>query len=396
MDKLEAIAHVKKLAIDVPAFQVYEARAITLINNPAQLKQGRFGICGMTNMVRSLLMLDDLTRFAALLDAIFRDQPFNGIKAPDGKLLEGRLRQWDQKVDHRTVVKPDAVPDKQFQLDFILARSLGKLLKVRSPLIYQNQLSISTWIDANFRTKPDSDEIHLLDLDGAHAATLDNCVVSEKLAYDLRMNDWRAWLVCGFHIQPEHATITRVQAGHKWNLTLAATSIPDRRQRVLHVEVTGSGSLEVSYDSYGEFGAYQKDGDLGLDPVGMLFLMTDVLGARTCSFWPVTIFVDDTVNRINTELANPGAFVYGFIDSTKNWTSAAANAHAFQTPPTRREAYHGMPPTIGTHIVMITGQLTVVGDDVLIPVWTWGNSYTARIPKQYLSGYLVGYSLGHF
>jgi hypothetical protein len=55
-----------------------------------------------------------------------------------------------------------------------------------------------------------------------------------------------------------------------------------------------------------------------------------------------------------------------------------------------------MPPTIGTHIVVITNPLTLRSNDVDVPVWTWGASFTVPIPTQYLSGYIVGYSLGHF
>ncbi|MGI5239537.1 hypothetical protein [Dactylosporangium sp. CA-139066] len=395
MDRNQAIAHADRLASSSTDFaDYYHERAVELLNDPDDLMQGAFGVCAMTSMVWSLLHQADLTKFVALLDAVFADAPFNGIQAPPGKLLEGRQKQFDRKKDHRSVVGGN-LPDSDYELDFILARSLGKLLKIKSPLIYSAALDESSWMVANFKAREGTSVAVICELSPAYAAELNAGTISDRLAHELRMNDLVAQMYWGFAIHTAGATVTTVTPGSHWTLLLAGNTIPDRKTRTLTIKATSGGALQVTYDPFGEPGSYQRDGDLGVGPTGMSWLMLDVLGAKSCRFEHSFLDGLDAIKTVNAEFDQPHPFVYAFVDSSVNWQAAKrGEATPFDVAPTPHARYIAKPPVTGTHIVVVTGKITESPTHVRVPCWTWGVRFTADIPKGYLTAYIRGYAHG--
>lgn len=390
MDKAEAKAFVHDLATKAANFTQFEGRTVTLIDRPDELYQGSFGICGMSSMVRTLLRQRDLGRFAELLDAIFRDQSFNGIAVGPGELLDGRLKQWQEKEDHRTA-KGGNVPQAQHKIDFVLARSLGKLLKLKAPKIYEVQLMASEEMVRLYRTRPDSSELTVFTLDAELADDFDKAD-SDPLALEvLRYAEWRVLSLCGFGLPKGGTTIEQDKPGSSW-WVVVQDGASTRRIKVTR----DGGQLVGTFDAYAATGAYQKQGDLGLDDVGIETLMRRVLGAASCSFTEAERDPLAAISTVNAEFRGSTPFVYAFVNGTPGW-SFAKNVDpvaAFVKAADPAVKYFGKPKPIGRHLVVIDGEIQDAGSDVLVPTWTWGKSFTARIPKANLAGYLAGYSHG--
>lgn len=138
----------------------YMARAKELITNPALLNQDQFGICGMAASTYILLVYDPL-RFVDLLCSIFNNEEFEGIpvgiKDPvtqTGDLLEHRIEQYQRKLAQ----KPDL--DPKSKLDFLVCRSLGKLLKKTDKQTYTETKDFSKKFAPSLKLdKKDEDKI---------------------------------------------------------------------------------------------------------------------------------------------------------------------------------------------------------------------------------------------
>ncbi|GAA2385351.1 hypothetical protein [Dactylosporangium salmoneum] len=403
MNLTEAKGHVTKLAAEVPAFEDYAPRALALLDQPDAMQQSSFGVCGMAAVVRSLLAADDKARFAELLDAVFRSRPFNTIAVvPEGKLLTGRVKQWDRKVSHERLLGLDP-PNPLYALDFILSRALGKLLKERSLPAYELQLMTSEDISANYRTRPDAAPVHLFDLPLQFAAELDTQTIGDLLAFHLRIKDWRSAYLCAFSIDPTSAKVEVVELGRKWHIKLA----DDAKRRLLVTRA--ADHLDVSYDAYHEAFSesvvyqaavnsaviYQKDGDLALDPTGLATIMTSVVGAASCTYTALTGSVDVAVGVINAQFDRERPFVYGFVNGVDGWLDGTeAKPDAFAPAPAAPTRLWGHRTPVGAHILAITGKITKNPTHYLVPAWTWGHAYVAAIPHAHLAGYLAGCTHG--
>jgi hypothetical protein len=421
MDKPTAKAYLVNLATTSTEFAQYRDRAIDLIDKPDEVQQSMFGVCGMSAMVRTLLEQADLTKFVSLVAAIFEDKPFNGITAPAGRLYAGRIRQWKTKVQHRTALNADVWP-ALYAFDFILARALGKLLKVRAPEIYDIQLMTSTDISRNYQTKPGANPNDLFELELGYTNELDTTTISKDLAYWLKIVSWRSQYLGGFPIEPAGASVQVVTPGKEWVITL----VPNTRK--LNV-TAGATALKVTYEAYAESpeasnavfqsavdgsAIYQKDGDLALDPTGVEWLTTKVLGVQSHQY--TTVRATPTgpaaaVARINSTFDGTRPYAYAFVNGTDaGWVPAAtavamAKHHGTLLPATLANFTVPAPPPrrifgreapVGEHILAITGKITEDANDYLVPVWTWGMRFVARIPKANLAGYLPGCAHGQF
>jgi len=135
----------------------YLPRAKKLIEDPSLVNQDEFGICGMAASTHILLAYDPL-RFVELLRAVFNNEEFEGIAVADsskkaGDLLEHRLEQYWRKAyrlprDQALTTGQVLDLEKRYQeakgidraedrkLDFLVCRSLGKLLKKTNVPLY--------------------------------------------------------------------------------------------------------------------------------------------------------------------------------------------------------------------------------------------------------------------
>jgi hypothetical protein len=395
MDRAQAIREVRTLPASAADFKDFAERAEQLLEDPDRLIQGPFGICAMTSTVRTLLLQDDLDEFVNLVKVIFQGGTFNGIPAPSGTLLTRRRKQFAAKKTHRTRFPRANQANPDLELDFILARSIGKLFKIKSPLAYDSALQESGWMVANFAADPDDSEVTLFELDLKYINELNNADLSGDLGKALADNDFRAWFHWGFEINPTRATISVVARNTHWVLKLAADSMPDYRERTLEVSVE-SGKLVVTYDLYGDYGAFQKQGDLGVGLTGMMFLMKDVIAATSYSFDFNVSEPLKVIDKVNTQFASGvSAYVYAFVHGTPSWSEAkAGTADAFANPPRPYRPYVGKPPVTGTHIVVVTAPITDAGTYVVVPTWSWGKRFDARIPKDHLTRYIGAYAYG--
>ncbi|MDY0163527.1 hypothetical protein [Desulfobotulus sp.] len=160
-----AVKAIEKLS-DLKLFNDYAARAICLIADPVSLDQDQFGVCGQASVIFVLLSFQP-QRFTALLRAIFNNEVFVGgiskIKAPVkiqpgqaeyktimksvaeaplssesettdiNALLAGRMKQYTKKAAENPKIKPHT------KLDFIISRTLAKMLKIINPGLYEDQ-----------------------------------------------------------------------------------------------------------------------------------------------------------------------------------------------------------------------------------------------------------------
>ncbi|WP_437720749.1 hypothetical protein [Sorangium sp. So ce861] len=152
MDKTQAKDALKGIG---GGFSKFSARAAELIDDPDQINQDQFGVCGATSIVYAMLRYD-LARFIDLLKGIFDKTNFNGLrtrvdlgsapdlsqavvtKIDDFDILPGRIKQYKKKPSKS---------DVKFELDFIVSRALGKFFKELYPELYAAQKVFSTQLN---------------------------------------------------------------------------------------------------------------------------------------------------------------------------------------------------------------------------------------------------------
>jgi hypothetical protein len=302
---------IKRLNEIGPLGTQYKARAKELINDPVLVDQDRFGICGMAASTHILLTYDPL-RFVDLLCSIFNNEDFEGIpigiKNPysrTGELLQRRLEQYERKVDSREA-SGERLPDPKVKLDFIVCRSLGKLLKK---------------LDAPLFT-----------------ATKD---FSKKFAPSLGLK-------------------------------------PEQRDQVL------------------------KMGDLALTGEAVEFILREIVQVPSL----------ESHNKAKVELLGGPAITH----IVNQWFNDHAGREPLIVAAVNRGTYNdnddapfrwlvgGDPPRIAfpprrrpedqdyDHWVIITGKITTratsAGNEYVIPVWTWGRHFTARLHKDFTKGHI--------
>ena len=381
MEIAEAKRAVSELGAAQPSFIGPDVvRANTLIDNPDAFNQGFYGTCGMAAVVRSFLQ-HDRARFVQLLRAVYEGTDFNGIATGPGVLLKGRLKQRDAKA-----AQPMEVPYAPlFDLDFVLARSLGKLLKIRAPQMYEAQTLFSEEIARLFNVKEPF--LDAFTLDAEHIATLNAGKLDDDLGFDLKMKGWRLGEVAGFTVDLDTASIETKAPGDHWVLRFRAAG----GNRVLRVLRTAAGPLQVAVDVRGSESAFRDQGDLGLDSDGLKTLLLDVAGAPTATVTRIAPSAPQAaVDVVNAELAGPKPYVYALIRSFDDWTRAnwQPSQRTFPNPPTPPAPIWGREEPEGEHIVAINGAIRRETDFYVVPVWTWKTAFEVRIPPAHLAGYL--------
>ncbi len=175
-DKQKSLA--KKRVDEIgPAGKPYKERAKALIGNPALVDQDQFGICGMAACTHLMLAYDPL-RFADLLQAVFNNEEFEGINlgmkgGVPASLLEHRLEQYARKMEANPLavgkfdtaalqkkedeyaLKGKGVRSQDTKLDFLVARSLGKLLKKVEKPLYDGAKDLSKKFAPKMGIAPD-------------------------------------------------------------------------------------------------------------------------------------------------------------------------------------------------------------------------------------------------
>lgn len=381
MDIAEAKQAVTDLRTAQPSFTGPDvARANRLIDHPDDLNQYFWGTCGMAAAVRSFLLYDR-ARFVELLRAVYAGSAFNGIATGPGALLAGRVNQRDAKA-----AQPMGAPyEPLFDLDFVLTRSLGKLLKIRSPKMYEAQTLFSEQIARLFNVKEPF--LDAFTLGPEHIATLNAGKVDADLAFELKIKGWRLGQVAGFTVDLPTTSIETVIPGDRWVLRFDAGG----RERVLRVLRTAAGPLQVAVDVRGSETAFRDQGDLGLDADGIKALMLNVVGAPTATITRMApASPKAAVDAVNAQLSGPKPYVYALIRSFDDWTKANFDAaeRTFAKPPTAPAPIWGRAEPEGEHIVAINGPIRPEGTNYVVPVWTWKNTFEVRIPAAHLAGYV--------
>jgi hypothetical protein len=160
----------------------YGNRAEALIDDPDKLSQADHGVCGMTAVVHGLLH-HKLEKIVELLGAIFAGSPFPVKGRADVRSPQKTYRPLPTWSQYRTLPEEDRTELlggrlKQYhvgktrgpgELDFIMARSLGKLLKTVEPSLYRSQIAFSEQLVQHFSEK-DSEARNTLKKNAANAA----------------------------------------------------------------------------------------------------------------------------------------------------------------------------------------------------------------------------------
>jgi hypothetical protein len=395
MDQAQAKIAVDALASASTSFAPYANDAKYLIDRPDELNQGHYGVCAMTVAVRTML-LHDRQRFVDLLHAVFdpADPGFRGVAVASSRLLDHRLTQIGNKRARRTA-EGNTYAD-YYDLDFILSRALGKLIKVADADVYRRQCGFSERINKLFNVK--AEWIDLFTLPGALAGTLNPGPLDDALRRELRYKSVPMLVACGFELDLAASTVTVVTAGSEWEITHVVSPTVTRR---LSVRLPAPGSdLRVRIRPTGPL---RGDGDLGLDREGLEFLMRSVVGAGTVSSTIRESAV--AVGEANSAWA-PGqrTYVYAMINGSRRFMEAKAAAVAgaapgdpafdFVNPAPPGPDVWGVSRPVCTHVVDVTGPIREVGDNYVMPVWTWARAFEVRIPKKLMGEYVYGFVYG--
>jgi hypothetical protein len=394
-------------SIRSPLFAPYKARAQALIDDPASLNQGPFGICGMATAVYFLLQYD-LDKYVALVKSIFDGVPFNGIpvgmkEKPNESysvLLFGRERKQIESMKNRVNKwqapnRPVWDVDKDF--DFIVSRSLGKLIKIHSPFVYQVQARFSEQFDPFFNYKENSNLIELFKVDLKTATALaqvtrnlNSGVVTADLAREIGLNEISVLSKTGYGIDLATYVITTLTRDQEWELKYKYSG----DDKILSIKSMGT-TLTFVIDLNKQFHPLKSDGDLALDVYGQVCLMKDVIGAQGVDF-TYSLFRDSaaTINATFDQKQKP--FVLATINGYVEWCFARndANFRTFDNPPTSEARVWGYSPLRFVHIIGVTGKIEDDGAYYKVPVWTWAEEFTVRIKKELLSAYIYGYVYG--
>lgn len=381
MDEAQAKRAVADLAAAQPSFTSFVNRANTLIDNPDAVNQGSYGTCGMAAVLRSFLQ-HDRARFVQLARAVFEDTDFNGIATgPDG-LLPGLLKKRAAK--EAQMQQAGAQYKRKYDLDFILARSLGKLLKIRSPHMYEAQKHFSEKIVKLFNEKQPF--LDVFTLDPQHIAALNAGTLDDDLKFELGIKDWMLGYVAGFEIHLPSTKIATQTPNNQWVLTFDSGG----RTRTLRILATTAGPLQVALDVRGSEESFRNQGDLGLDSDGLQTLVSDVAGAPTATITKIDPTTPQTaVDAVNAQLAGNQPYAYALIRSFDDWGAASRHASTtFQKPPTPPTPVLGRSEPEGDHIVAINGTIRKQVNSYVVPVWTWRTAFEVQIPAAHLAGYL--------
>ncbi|MEZ4659518.1 MAG: hypothetical protein R2911_18315 [Caldilineaceae bacterium] len=395
-------AKLKLNTIRSPLFTpLYKTRAQTIIDNPHSLDQGPWGVCGMATAVYFLLQYD-LDKYIDLVKSIFDGDSFSGIpvgmkERPNelySVLLYGRERKQIENVKNRPE-KPRGA-DKDF--DFIVSRSLGKLLKIVNPIAYQIQVDFSKQFDPLFSYKETSSEIKLFTIDFENTRSfadviqnLNNRVATTQLAREINAGNLDVLIKTGFGIDLTKYSISVDIPNKQWELQYKY----NRDDKVLYIKSDGS-KLDVVINLNSQFHPLKSDGDLALDLYGQRTLMKQVIGARTVDF-TFTSFGDESIKTINSLFDRESKpFVLATINGYVEWCGARGDntKRTFDVPPAAETPVWGYAPLRFVHIIGVTGKIRDAGAYYEVPVWTWAAEFTVKIKKELFSAYLYSFVYG--
>jgi hypothetical protein len=315
-------------------------------------------------------------------------------------LLFGRERKQIESMKNRVNKwqapnRPVWDVDKDF--DFIVSRSLGKLIKIHSPFVYQVQARFSEQFDPFFNYKENSNLIELFKVDLKTATALaqvtrnlNSGVVTADLAREIGLNEISVLSKTGYGIDLATYVITTLTRDQEWELKYKYSG----DDKILSIKSMGT-TLTFVIDLNKQFHPLKSDGDLALDVYGQVCLMKDVIGAQGVDF-TYSLFRDSaaTINATFDQKQKP--FVLATINGYVEWCFARndANFRTFDNPPTSEARVWGYSPLRFVHIIGVTGKIEDDGAYYKVPVWTWAEEFTVRIKKELLSAYIYGYVYG--
>ncbi|HEY9601490.1 MAG TPA: hypothetical protein V6C85_07770 [Allocoleopsis sp.] len=405
--------------------QSYKVRAEALINDPAQLNQGSYGICGMAAIVYFLLHYD-LDKFITLLKSIFDGEDFNsikvGMKQIDGKdsdysvLLYGR----EQKQIERKKKAEGKFYNPQLDFDFIISRSLGKLLKINNKPLYEQQKRFAEDFDLLFNIKVTDNKIQLFDIEYDNQSEFLSVVnmlnnkngkkLSEKIANPqeeiIRDNFWKSiyekqmeiiWNA-GFGYL-ENGEITVINDFTDWKLKYPNEQTTDRyiySEKIITITDTSDSqssksklTVLIDLNKPNNY-LLRSDGDLPLNLDAILALMKDVVKVKNVS-------QSKEIDSVNLIFQEQKPFVIAAVNGAVEWLKAKdySSKRKFDNPPWEPKPSLIRPkPPLFVHYIAVTGKIEEVQGYYKVPVWTWANEFTVFIKKEHISKYIYGYIYG--
>jgi hypothetical protein len=357
---------------------LYKRRAKELIDEPHELSQGGFGVCGMAAVLHTMLV-HDLQAFTDLVDTIMYGKAFKGIQPAEALLPD--------LVAHHDLKKTYSPLEWDHKADFLFARSLGKLLELANPGVYQQMINVSQSL-MPYYGYTGKRPIVLLQLGSLDLS-------------DAKESELRAALTAALNVTPLPAEFAQDAA--------TAMMIKDEKGWALRSKYDGASCFlyfgkDTGYQTVLTFdpgqlsGIFLNEGDLAFNYVGIEALMTSVLRKNAAASVRCDAGVDAAIGQINSAFDTlPKPYVIGFVNGSDAWGKAQRGFDkAFIKPGVPPHQYHGQPIPEAAHIVGITGKITShkFRDEYLVPTWTWGSSFTAAIPKANFASYLRGFTYG--
>jgi hypothetical protein len=377
--------------VDDAVLLMYRRRAKELVDNPDELHQGGFGVCGMASVLHEMLR-HDLPAFTDLIGTIFTVSAFRHIM-PGEPLLAGRVKQRARKKSHSEL-------EWEHGPDFIIARTIGKLLKLADPTVYQQMVEVSLDLMPYFTYK-DKRPIELLDLGDLDLSEAGTDQLRTALVAALRDADQAAQdRIAEFDLTEatvHSVTLWKEKTHDGWWFRSTYGGVGC----VLRISKVERAKVALTFDPGSELeDIFKTEGDLALNYLGVETIMTAVLGKDATSL-RCGAGADAAVAPVNQALnSSSKTYVIAFVNGSDAWKKAhGGHTSAFSGNPFAKAAapprqYPGRTRPVAQHIICITGQITEYGAFYRVPAWSWGRTFTATIPKAHFATYLDGFTFG--
>jgi hypothetical protein len=390
----EALKFVGELAGQDNLAAAHRDRLLQLISSPDSLAQGGRGICAMTSVVHTLLN-KDLDQFRFLLEAVYHywdDVPVGRVEVNAPKLQQKLVKQVGRK--YRWAAGDEGLSEDliETEADFVLARALGKVLKQASPATFNRLVALNE--QSFFRLFNAETDFIVLNVDVKSTPdVLRAGPTAGILRGDLQALEPVVLQVCGYGINLSTLQVTETKKSERWQVTWKIRG--DTHHLLFTQDKAGMKAAAVVS------GGARSEGDLGFDAAALCELMTVVYGSN-CRVLLGT--QPQTVTTVNQVLARPKGFAYGMVNGVVNWWAAHSAAQVrrpgsdpafmFDGPPKTATLGAGMVAPPAEHVVVITGPITESGDLLLVPVWTWSERFTVRVPRTQLAAYFPQFVCG--
>jgi hypothetical protein len=377
---------VRTLASQGRIHDAYRDRLLTLIDFPDSLDQGHRGICAMTSVVHTLL-LHDIDKFIELVEGVFDDwdaMNIGTVEVHPEHLQDKLLKQTSRKI--QSLPGDDRPHAIEVEVDFLLARALGKVLKLASPATFNRLLSLNQQsftrlflvkagtIDLPVKLNSTPEILKL----GLGAAVL---------LSDLPTIQSALLITCGFGMDLATMALTETVRNAQWELTWRERSDTHTLLFTKRSDSTLGVAVKVA-------NGIRAEGDLAFDSEALQTLMELVYGSKG-SVLPGGN--PKVIPLINQALTYPKSYAYGLVNGVNNWWAAhgaaaagkppADQAFTFDGPPATRRLAPGLVSPPGEHFVVITGAITAAEAFYSVPVWTWGQRFTVRVARAHIGAY---------